>query len=329
MKTTHALAVLACLFFANPTEAQFLKKLKKKAEQAVERTILNRTDKEVSKKTDEGIDVITGKGTKKPKNENESAEDVFEMDNESMNTGEKTEEEINEEKAKGLLGKLFKGMEAGQETETNNPMATGGFGEPVPSPADNNVQLPDSYVFSYQAKLQITNNQGSKETDYYLQPNETYYAQKQANPDFQEYKVYDLERNTEVYFAEMKGQKMMAHQKMDIFTMAKMVGAYKDASNKEIKSIGEKKLLGFSCKGYKIKTDEGITQLWVTNEAPATLYVAMFKKRAETPDSPFTKNTMIMEVNFISNETAVQNYQMLCTQLQPKGMVFSLSDYKK
>lgn len=49
-----------------PANAQILKKLAKKAENAAERTILNRTDREVSKKTDETIDSIL---TKKTENE--------------------------------------------------------------------------------------------------------------------------------------------------------------------------------------------------------------------------------------------------------------------
>lgn len=42
--------------FVAPTHGQFLKKLKKKAGDAVEQTVLNRTEKEVSKATDDAID---------------------------------------------------------------------------------------------------------------------------------------------------------------------------------------------------------------------------------------------------------------------------------
>lgn len=58
----YLLAILACLFLGSQVQGQFLKKLKKKAEQAAERTILNRTDEEVSKGTNKGIDAATGKG---------------------------------------------------------------------------------------------------------------------------------------------------------------------------------------------------------------------------------------------------------------------------
>ncbi len=62
MKIKYTWVILFSLSLATPTQAQFLKKLKKKAEQAAERTILNRTDEEVSKGTNKGIDAATGKG---------------------------------------------------------------------------------------------------------------------------------------------------------------------------------------------------------------------------------------------------------------------------
>lgn len=56
MKSIKFLTVLMLLCFVTPTEAQFLKKLKKKAGEAVEQTVLNRTEKEVSEATDDAID---------------------------------------------------------------------------------------------------------------------------------------------------------------------------------------------------------------------------------------------------------------------------------
>ena len=68
MKTKHTLVLLAILFIGTQANAQFFKKIKKKAENAIERTILNKTDREVSKTTDKTIDsVIIGKKNPKEK----------------------------------------------------------------------------------------------------------------------------------------------------------------------------------------------------------------------------------------------------------------------
>lgn len=237
-------------------------------------------------------------------------------------------ENIKEKKKKngGVFGKLFNVGEMNQGTKTN-PQNRNNTNASQPAPADNNVKLPDSYNFSYQAIIQVTSNNNTAEVEYLLQPNETYYAKKQTKNGFTEHIVYDNERSIEVYYAEIEGQKRQARKKMGILTKVRLLGAYKDAPGKQVKPLGSKKLLGFNCDGYEIKTQEGTTQFWVTSQAPATLYGAMFKSRAEAPNSPFTKNSMIMEVTYTSNEAASKNYQMVCTQLQPKNRVFNKTDY--
>ncbi|GLU43769.1 hypothetical protein [Allomuricauda sp. NBRC 101325] len=70
MKVKFFITLSMCLFLSGHTEAQFFKKLKKKAEEAAERTVINRTDEEVTKGTNKGIDVVTGKGSNDPSTSN-------------------------------------------------------------------------------------------------------------------------------------------------------------------------------------------------------------------------------------------------------------------
>lgn len=313
MKTNYIFLLVLCLFITGNMEAQILKKLKKRAEQAVERTILRKTDEKVSEKTEQTIDSMTAPKSKKSKTKkNKTTEDQTSED----------------KKAGGILDILLSQTpkDAGSDTNDTDEASTG---ETIPAPPDNNVVLPDSYNFSYLAIVQVKSNQGTIETEYYLQPDENYYAKKLPNENFTEDVVYDNQRKMEVHFADIKGEKKKARKKMDLFTKAKMVGAYRDAPNRKVKSIGTKTLLGYNCNGYEIATDAGTTQLWITNEAPATLYRAMFEKRAETPDSPFTKKTMIMEISFASAESSDKNYTMACTQLKANTITFSTNDYKE
>lgn len=315
MKTKYIITLIIGLLIVNNVEAQFLKKLKKKAEEAVERTILKKTDEVVTEKTENAIDSITKKDDKNKKPNKKS----------DKNSDDTT---TDDEKAGGILDILLsqtpKDVGGGKENSDISSM-----GEPTPAPPDNNVKLPEGYNFSYQATIQVKNNQGIVETQYYIQPNETYYAKKQTNKVFTEYVVYDNERNIEVYFAEIEGKKMRARKKMDILTKAKMIGAYRDAPNRTVKSIGSKTLLDYQCHGYEISTDAGTTVLWVTNEAPATMFGAMFANRAKQPNSPFTENTMIMEVVFTSKESTDKNYQMVCTKIQSKSIIYNINDYQE
>ncbi|MTE26071.1 DUF11 domain-containing protein [Winogradskyella ouciana] len=65
MKPKHILLTLLCLSIGYTAEAQLLKKLRKKAEAAVERTLLKKTDEVVSKKTGQVVDTLS---TSKKKN---------------------------------------------------------------------------------------------------------------------------------------------------------------------------------------------------------------------------------------------------------------------
>ncbi|WP_417363547.1 DUF4412 domain-containing protein [Galbibacter sp.] len=78
MKFRNIITVLLILCFAVPAQAQFLKKLKKKAGNAVERTVLNRTDKEVSEATDEAIDGMIESDTNDNKQADQNARDMQE-----------------------------------------------------------------------------------------------------------------------------------------------------------------------------------------------------------------------------------------------------------
>ena len=61
MKLKYTLIFITFMGFCPTSEAQLLKRLKKKAEQAVERTILKKTDEVVTEKTENTIDSITKK----------------------------------------------------------------------------------------------------------------------------------------------------------------------------------------------------------------------------------------------------------------------------
>jgi len=193
--------------------------------------------------------------------------------------------------------------------------------------ADNNIKLPESYPFSYQSTLHITNSKGVQEVIYFLEPEQNYYARKQNESSYSEHVVFDNARNIEVYFAEIDGKKRRAVKRMDIIGKVKQIGAFRDSPNTKITAIGSKSVLGFECKGYKITSDAGTTELWITNQAPATAFRALFEARAAMPNSPFTKDTMIMEVVYTSADNSNNNYRMTCMEFKPSQQQFLINNY--
>jgi peptidoglycan hydrolase-like protein with peptidoglycan-binding domain len=202
--------------------------------------------------------------------------------------------------------------------------------ETIPAPPDNNVQLPDSYSFSYRASLRIKNSKGTAEPVFYLQPDASYFAREQANNGLTEFLVLDNQNNVAVIFAEYEDKKRRLHNQINLETKAALLGAYRDAPEKEpTKAIEGKTILGYYSQGYEISTEAGTTRLWITDEAPASLFSSMFAHRADEPGSPFSKGSMIMEATFTSANAPEKNYQMVLTGLQLESLVLNKSDYQE
>lgn len=127
----------------------------------------------------------------------------------------------------------------------------------------------------------------------------------------------------------LKSKRRM-HNEINLQTKATLMGAYRDAPEKEpVKAIESKTILGYHSQGYQISTEAGTTRLWITDEAPASLFSTMFAQRAEEPGSPFRKDSMIMEVIFTSANAPEKNYQMVFTGLQAETLVLNRSDYQE
>jgi len=324
MKKLTPLIVFFALLMFVPTsvEAQFLKKLKQRAKEAAERTVLNRTDEETSKSTDKALDEVL-KGGKKKKGSAENEKDIEEGDASAM-----------EQKLKDLLGGLgdMEGLEGGAPpTGPDGKMDPKAMEKALetapPAPEDNNIQLPATYSFSYLLNTQVTTRKGKKNASYLLQPDKSYYAARSSESGGTKYVIHDDENLTLLHFLEKNGSTEYWREKMSVFTAIRMIGAYRDGDNRQVRALGQKELLGYTAEGHEIKTGDGVMELWVTHDAPATLFGSMFSIRSKIEGSPFEANDMILEMNFSSAEDPDRNFQWSCTVLEPHSKVFDIAAY--
>lgn len=213
------------------------------------------------------------------------------------------------------------------------PPPTSGLGpgagmENSPFPEDNNVAPPDGYRFSYRVTMRITNDRGTVEPVFYVEPDAAYYARREARDGLTEILVYDTGNDLVVLYADIDGDKRMVHNQMNVETWAAHHGAYRDPPEREVRPLGSRTILGFPTQGYEITTLGGTTELWVTDQAPATLFTAMFDDRtAQSDDAPLNERSMIMEASFTSAHRPEQNYEMEVTQIEPETLVLSTREY--
>lgn len=321
-KVTSLIGFLTLLLLLPaPVEAQLLRKLKEKAKESAERTILNRTGKEVSKGTDKAIDGILKEGKNKDGSEVRDA-DINEEQAGAL--GDKLKDLL------GGLGEMGDGTSSGGSAGKLGPeMIEKALAEAEPAPEDQNIQLPEAYTFSYQLTTEVSNSLGKQEANYLLEPGKSYYAEESTDSGGLKHVIYDDENLTLLHFLESNGSMEFWREKMSVFTAARMVGAYKDGDNRGIKTLHKKNVLGFDAQGYEINTDDGVMEIWVTHDAPATLFGTMFSERSKVKGSPFQSNDMILEMKYSSAKSADKNYHWLCTALVPKSKTFNITSLDK
>ncbi len=291
------LAVFFTIAICNTSNAQFFKKLKKRAENAVERTVLNKTDREVSKKTDKTIDVvINGDDENDKKSESESKE--------------LTEEQ--KEKAEKRAISLFGGGLEG---------------------------IPDTYQFEYVMDMKMTSRKNDDMTlQYFIKPNASYFGNAIPNQKTNSVIVYDLENQAMVTFMDNNGQKMAMkmriplEEKMQEMIEKTQKGENNTANTANITPLPSKTILGYNCKGYLIKQDEGTSKIYITDEAPVS-FVGMFanlekmQKNMNTATIPFGKNSLMMEMEYTSNKGKRDNIHMICTALKEQPFTINKAEY--
>ncbi|MCR9227952.1 MAG: DUF4412 domain-containing protein [Flavobacteriaceae bacterium] len=304
MKRKVVIMLMCFLAISYSTEAQFLKKLKKKAENAVERTILNRTDEEVSKGTDNAIDSITkgGKGKKKKKSD---PKNIGETENNLDSTKQQ-----NQAKEAAMQKKM-----------------TGLFG-------GNNLKgVPDVYEFSYRATMKITTQKEESDIHYWMEPGQRYFGNRYNDGKTNSITVMDMDNQAMVMFTDDGAQKMamkMPAGKKTIEKLTKKMEEKGKNSKEAIKvvPIAGKTILGYHCEGYQITSKDGISKVWVTNETPVG-YLGGIANTEGLPSSvlPIGENTMFMEMQFESAKKKKDNFSMVCTDLKEESMSIVKAEY--
>ncbi len=304
MRRKFPFVLICCLAVSFSTQAQFLKKLKKAAENAAERTILNRTDEEVSKGTDKTIDSITqGKKGKKNKKDNSKKIGETEKNLDSAKQQNQAKEAAMQKKMAGLFG--------------------GGDLKGVP----------DVYEFSYRATMKITSQKDESDIHYWMEPGQRYFGNRYNDGKTNSVTVMDMENQAMVMFTDDGKQKMamkIPAGKKTIEKLTKKMEEKNKATAEDIKviPIAGKTILGYNCEGYQITSKDGISKVWVTNETPVG-YLGGIANTEGLPSSvlPIGENTMFMEMQFESAKKKKDNFSMVCTELKEESMSIVKAEY--
>lgn len=301
MKRKLVPMLLCCLALSFTAEAQFFKKLKKAAKNAAERTIMNRTDEEVSKGTDNVLDSLTKSGKRNRKGKSKTVGE----------TGENTARTQEGQAQKDAIAEKMGGLFGGGSLEG----------------------VPEVYEFSYKATMKISSAKDETLMTYWFEPGQSYFGSMLNDDRTHGMTVMDLGNKLMVMFIDDGQRKTAMTFPASDKTMGKLTKEIEEENRNasvdaKISPLPDKTILGYNCKGYQVTTKEGVTKLWVTNEAPVG-YLEGIADINELPESilPMDGNSMFMEMQFESTKGQKHNFSMLCTELKEEHKSLAKEEY--
>jgi len=296
MKLKFILMAIMGLSITTTAEAQFLKKLKKKAEQAAERTVLNKTDEIVSEKTEETIDGVTEGGENNPDNQN---------------TGNN-------------------GNAGGQTTSQGTPAMN-----PMMSKRTDTSKIPDIYEFDWEFKTEMVSTKGEKaQMNYFLNSSKKDYAGmemsiNEGNQQGTVKIVMDSNAEAMIMFMSANGQNMAQISKTP---ESKKKAKAEEFSYKE---IGTKTILGYNCFGIEVENKATIATMYYTLDAPVS-FSAFFnfaKNNAPKGFDPalvevLKEEALLMEMHAVDKKKSDESYDLIPISLEKKATSIKKGDYQ-
>ncbi|WP_189702617.1 DUF4412 domain-containing protein [Subsaximicrobium wynnwilliamsii] len=200
--------------------------------------------------------------------------------------------------------------------------------------------LPETYQFSYVVDMQITSKKDETTMQYFVEPDATYFGNALPEDKTNSIIVYDMENQAMVTFMDNDGNKMAMKMRIPISDkkMQALLKKESDATKTKIENgtitpLPDKKILGYTCKGYQIIQKDGVSKIWFTNEAPVS-FVGMFASADKMPKNlsgdmiPFGPKSMMLEMEYTANKRKRDNMRMVCTGIEEKSFAIALKDYK-
>lgn len=289
MKTKHLILILSIFFLGTTAQAQFLKKLKKTAERSVERTILNKTDREVSKSTDKTIDgVIKGNGEKKEKSKKETETRTTPQ---SMNLFGGGLEDLPD--VYTFQYEIDMQITSNKDQNTLKyyvePNASY-FGNAMPEAQQNTVIV---YDFENEAMVTFMENEGRKIAMKMNIPfDETVQEMIEKGQSGEENKVEDIS------YTPIAGKTILGYN-----CKGYLVNHEDGTSKIYITNEAPVSFIGMFASMEKMQKSKKMSNI------------------------PFDKNSMMMEMEYTSNKRKKDNVHMICTSIKEKSFKIRKADY--
>ena len=299
------LVVLMCFLGGlQSSQAQFWKKIKDRVQDGAENAVLKKTEQKTTKTTENAIDSI------------------FKMPKKMGNKKKSKNENQTEKEASQATLEAF-------------------------SSQDEEIALAESYSFEWKYVMKIESEASKKRQkktgdmkfSYLLSTHSTAFATQFDMPkenDNLSNTLMVIDPNSGVSFTlmEVNGEKII--QKMPSFTNLpkdKNEEGKGYLDNAKIKKIGSKKILGYTCQGFEITLEEGISKVYINPNAPVSFNHGggnpkFAPKGVDVKWLKSFKNGLMMEMTFTSFKKPKHNMKMTCVALVKESFTVNIKEYK-
>jgi len=197
--------------------------------------------------------------------------------------------------------------------------------------------LPDSYTYQWRYTLQTEFDKNTINTHYYLRKDGTDYASRiqmeDKNMMGNMLMIMDNSLGSITMLFENEGKKIgqiMTNPTVDI----------KDTENNvedfEIKKIGTKQILGYTCQGFQMENNEMTVITYIATNTPVSLN-SIFQNNTENLPKGFDpkwlnefagKNSLMMEMEMINKKKKKKSAKMRCLALKQEPLTINISNYE-
>lgn len=287
--------VLLILLFGSiqGTQAQFWKKIKERAKQAAEETILRKTEQKAMEKTEQVIDSIFELPKRKKRRPNRQSG----TDTDSLEIA-------------------FDESVLDDYLEQNE-----------------DIDLPDSYTFEWKYSLRMEANKNDVTMHYMINPSANYFGMALVVDDVETTKnsvtIMDRGRNAYIMLTYLGGQKMIRTTTMPseiLDTEDPQTESF------DLVKTDTKEILGYTCQGYKTEMNNGVMHMYIAENAPVSFNRA-FGTTQNAPKGLNQKllkeleNGIMLEAEFIGAHKK-DNFKTTCIELKKMQFTLHLDTYQ-
>lgn len=252
---------------------------------------------------------------------------------------EKIEREAEKRAERRMNEKIDKTFDIAEETidgKNKNPKA--------PKQA---VNLPESYHFEWEYNLKMESQEikkknkdmGDMKITYLLNSSSSAFGSRfEMGTENEMMKgmitIMDFDSGTNIMLMDMNGQKIIQQMPSSLNKNIDEVIDEQESKNYTITKTDTKVILGYSCQGFKITSDDGIVNAYIAKNAPVSFNNSISGNSKFTPKGFNPKwlkefeNGLMMEMNFKSSKKEKYNMKMTCVSLKKNPFTINISDYK-